>query len=119
MFGEMSVRDDSEGTVDDDSSRMDTFQRLKIASQRHPEPQRPERMPNRQCENLEAPPRSLPNLMEDSLLQLSPRISIPRKQMSVVKSKQHSKEMDKAQDGRTNVSKISKCAVKDCLVVFP
>ncbi|KAM9466157.1 mis18-binding protein 1 isoform 2-T2 [Clarias gariepinus] len=106
VFGEMSVRDDSEGTVDDDSSRMDTFQRLEIASQRHPEPQRPERMPNRQCENLEAPPRPLPNLMEDSLLQLSPRISIPRKQMSVVKSKQHSKEMDKAQDGRTNVTGI-------------
>ncbi|KAF5892251.1 mis18-binding protein 1 isoform X1, partial [Clarias magur] len=106
VFGEMSARDDSECTVNDDNSRVDTFQRLEIASKSHPEPQRPEKMPNGQCENLEAPPRTLPNLMEDSLLQLSPRISIPRKQMSVVKTKQQTKEMDKAQDGMTNVTGI-------------
>ncbi|XP_053093615.1 mis18-binding protein 1 isoform X2 [Pangasianodon hypophthalmus] len=106
VFGEMSVRDDSEGVADDDSNRVDTLQRLDITAQSQLETQRPEKMSNRQCEPLEAPPRTLPNLMEDSLLQLSPRISIPRKQMAAVKSKQQTKETDKALDVRTNVNEI-------------
>ncbi|XP_027029461.2 mis18-binding protein 1 isoform X5 [Tachysurus fulvidraco] len=54
----------------------------------------------------EAAPRSVPNPMEDSLLQQSPRISIPRKQMSAVKSKHQIKEIDKALDGKTSVNLI-------------
>lgn len=104
MFGEMSVRDDSESTVDDDSNRVDTLQRLDITAQSQPEPQRPEKMSNRQCKLFEVPPQTLPNLMEDSLLQLSPRISIPRKQMAAVNSKQQTKEIGEILDGRTNVN---------------
>ncbi|MCJ8737087.1 hypothetical protein PDJAM_G00019800 [Pangasius djambal] len=106
VFGEMSVRDDSERIADDDSNRVDTFQRLDIPAQSQLEPQSPEKMSNKQCEPLEAAPRTLSNLMEDSLLQLSPRISIPRKQMAAVKSKQQTKETDKALDVRTNVNEI-------------
>lgn len=105
MFGEMSVRDDSVCAVDDDSNRVDTLQRLGIAVQSQPDPQRSEKMSKRQCEHLEATPQTL--LMEDSLLQLSPRISIPRKQMAADKSKQQTKEIDKDLDGRKNVSKNS------------
>lgn len=100
----MSVRDDSEGAVNDDSNSVDTLRLLDIAVQRQTKPRRPENMSNRQCEHLEAKPHTLPNLMEDSLLQLSPRISIPRKQMAAVRSKQQTKEMDKALDEKTNVS---------------
>ncbi|XP_060789886.1 mis18-binding protein 1 isoform X2 [Neoarius graeffei] len=106
VFGEKSVRDDSESTVDDDSNRVDTVQRLDITAQSQPEPQRPEKTSNRQRKLLDAPPQTFPNLMEDSLLQLSPRVSIPRKQMAAVNSKQQTKEMEKAPDGRTNVNGI-------------
>lgn len=105
VYGEMNIRDDSESAVGDDSNRADAFQRLVITAQSQLEPQRPEKMSNRQCESLEAQPQTLLNMMEDSLLQLSPRISIPRKQMAAAKSKQHTKEIDKALDGRTKVSK--------------
>lgn len=98
VFGEMSVNDESEGAVDDYHNRVDTLQRLDIATRSQPDPQKPEKMSNRQSEHLDAPPRTHPNLMEDSLLQLSPRISIPRKQMAAVKSKQQTKEIDQALD---------------------
>ncbi|XP_058255463.1 mis18-binding protein 1 isoform X2 [Hemibagrus wyckioides] len=102
VFGEMSVRDDSEGAADGDSNRENTLQWLDSVAQSQPVPQRPEKISNRQSVCLEAPPQTLPNLMEDSLLQQSPRISIPRKQMS----KQQTKEIDKALDGKTSVNGI-------------
>ncbi|XP_060736266.1 mis18-binding protein 1 isoform X4 [Tachysurus vachellii] len=106
VFGEMSVRDDLEGAVYDDSNRENTLQGLDNAAQSQPVPQRPEKMSNRQSVCLEAAPHSVPNPMEDSLLQQSPRISIPRKQISAVKSKQQIKEIDKALDGKTGVNMI-------------
>lgn len=105
VFGEMSVRDDSAGEVDDNSNRVDTLQRLNISAQSQPQPQKSKKMSKRLCESLEAPPQTLPNFLEDSLLQLSPRICIPRKQMEVVKSKLQTKDIFEARDGRTNVSK--------------
>lgn len=104
VFGEMSVRDDSEGAADDDSNRENSLQCSDSVPQSQPVPQRPEKISNRQSVCLEAPSQSLPNLMEDSLLQQSPRISIPRKQMS----KEQTKEIDKALDGKTSVSNESK-----------
>ncbi|KAK3563081.1 hypothetical protein QTP86_016325 [Hemibagrus guttatus] len=102
VFGEMSVRDDSEGAVNDDGNRENTLQWLDRVVQSQPVPQRPQKISNRQSVCLEAPPQTLPNLMEDSLLQQSPRISIPRKQMS----KQQTKEIDKALEGKTSVNGI-------------
>lgn len=106
VFGEMSVRDDSGCAGVDDSNKLDTLQRLGIAAHSQPEPQRSQKTPKRQCEQLEPLTQSHPNFMEDSLLQISPQISIPRKQMLEVKSKQHTKEIDKAFDGKTYVSKV-------------
>lgn len=113
VFGEMSVRDDS-GAVDDDSNRVDTLQRLGFAAQSQPEPQK---TPKRQCEQLETLPQTHPNLMEDSLLQLSPHISIPRKQTLEVKSKQRTKESDKGFDGQT-VSKDFEPQLFICLIIY-
>lgn len=44
------------------------------------------------------------NLVDDPLLQLSPRVLIPRKKVSVFQSKQQARQADVALDEETNVS---------------
>ncbi|XP_017540223.1 mis18-binding protein 1 [Pygocentrus nattereri] len=100
VFSDMSLKDDLEdeaevdesGTVNDGCTQV-----LCHASQT--EPQRPKHAAGIQGG---PPPQAFHRVMDDSLLQLSPRILIPRKQAAVLKSKQQNKteEMDKGQDAR-------------------
>lgn len=50
------------------------------------------------------PPQASHNLLEDPLLQLSPRVLIPRKQVSVFQSKQQARQAAMMLDEGTNVS---------------
>jgi len=61
-----------------------------------------------ECTELPGPPQPSHNLLEDPLLQLSPRVFIPRKQVSVFQSKQ-SRQATIALDEGTNVSKGNYC----------
>ncbi|TSW08332.1 Mis18-binding protein 1 [Bagarius yarrelli] len=105
VFGEMSVQDDAENTVDNES-REDMLQGLGSAPRSQPLPQQPGKMSNRQSDCLEAPLQTHPNLMEDSLLQQSPRISIPRKKITAAMSKQQNNKTDKALEGKTNMNEV-------------
>ncbi|XP_046711066.1 mis18-binding protein 1 isoform X1 [Silurus meridionalis] len=102
VFGENILKNDLEGAVED-SNRVDIVQWSDITDQSQTGSERPDKRSNSLCKHLETPP---PPLMEDSLLQLSPRISIPKKQKTSVKSKQQTKEKDKALGGRMNVTEI-------------
>ncbi|KAL7861741.1 hypothetical protein SRHO_G00131820 [Serrasalmus rhombeus] len=102
IFGDTSLEDDLEDETEEKESGTVDVQVLCHASQT--EPQRPKHAAGIQGGR---PPQALPRVMDDSLLQLSPRILIPRKQAAVLKSKQQNKteEMDKGQDARnTEVS---------------
>ncbi|KAI4902187.1 hypothetical protein NFI96_029555 [Prochilodus magdalenae] len=96
VFGEMSLKDNLEseteveerGTVDDGHNSLTESPSLeRVESIRGGPP----------------PPQALTNLMDDPLLQLSPRILIPRKEATVFKSKQQNETEE--MDARTSVVK--------------
>ncbi|XDV43311.1 hypothetical protein PO909_011812 [Leuciscus waleckii] len=58
------------------------------------------------AEVVPGPPQPSHNLLEDPLLQLSPRVLIPRKQVSVFQSKQQARQAAIALDEGTNVRGI-------------
>ncbi|XP_062863233.1 mis18-binding protein 1 isoform X2 [Trichomycterus rosablanca] len=107
VFVERSIRQDSEEdeeAEEEESSKKDAPCSLRSAAHSHSE--RQESRAGRHGERLEAPIQALPNLMEDSLLQLSPRISIPRKQKTRAKSTQQTQEPDETQEELTNMEGI-------------
>ncbi|XP_026142077.1 mis18-binding protein 1 [Carassius auratus] len=57
-------------------------------------------------EGVPGPPEPPHNLLEDPLLQLSPRVLIPQKKLSVFQSKQQARQADVALDEETNVRGI-------------
>ncbi|XP_035388835.1 mis18-binding protein 1 isoform X2 [Electrophorus electricus] len=103
VFGDMSRKDYFEGGADEEPCGVDVS--LGVPAHSQAVQQRPEHAANNHQEALEQPLQAL-RVLEDSLLQLSPRISIPQKQIAVFKSKQQTKEMDEAQNGRTRVNGI-------------
>ncbi|XP_036449829.1 mis18-binding protein 1 isoform X2 [Colossoma macropomum] len=103
VFGDMSFKDDLEDeTEEDESDTVDDGCAQVLCHTSQTEPQRPEHAAGIQGG---PPPQALPSVMEDSLLQLSPRILIPRKQATVFKSKQQNETegMDKGQEARNSV----------------
>ncbi|XP_016354000.1 mis18-binding protein 1 [Sinocyclocheilus anshuiensis] len=90
VFGErsISVEKENEGNLQIDTSS------------------RPESDPFGQSECSEVVPGLPHNLLEDPLLQLSPRLLIPRKKVSVFQSKQQARQADVALYEETNVRGI-------------
>ncbi|KAL7873520.1 hypothetical protein AOLI_G00125910 [Acnodon oligacanthus] len=101
VFGDMSLKDDleDETEVDESGTVIDgCTQVLCHTSQTEPQS-------TKHADGIQhgPPPQALPSVMEDSFLQLSPRILIPRKQAAVLNSKQQNEIDDKGQDARNTV----------------
>lgn len=101
VFAEKSIRKDTD--EDEEAEESDAPRRLCAAARGQSVSQRLTNLTGRHVEGLQAPVQAIPNLMEDSLLQRSPRITIPQKQKSRVKSTHKVKELDESQE-ETDVS---------------
>ncbi|XP_072545929.1 mis18-binding protein 1 [Salminus brasiliensis] len=107
VFGDASIRDDLEDGIEEkENCTVDVTHTVTANSQAVP--QRPEHTAGRPGGPLEPPPQGFPNVLDDSLLQHSPRISIPRKQAAVFKSKPQNRmeEMEEVPDARASVKGI-------------
>ncbi|XP_076835153.1 mis18-binding protein 1 isoform X2 [Brachyhypopomus gauderio] len=118
LFDVMSSSDALEGGTDEESCR---DVNLGVAAHSQTVKRRPQHTANNHQDGLDQPLKA-PHVLDDSLLQLSPRISIPQKQIAIFKSKQQTKEMDDFQHRTTNVNEIHlkdwllKLHVKDLVV---
>ncbi|KAL6478106.1 hypothetical protein MHYP_G00139410 [Metynnis hypsauchen] len=102
VFGDMSLKDDLEDETEvDESGTVNDGCTQVLCHTSQTEPQRP-----RHATGIQGgpPPQAVPRVMDDPLLQLSPRILIPRKQAAILKSKENkTEEMDKGQDAGNTV----------------
>ncbi|XP_049319497.1 mis18-binding protein 1 [Astyanax mexicanus] len=106
VFGDASIRDYSDGAEEMEDCTVEKSHAIPANNQAVQ--QRPERISRSPGGPLEPPIQGFPNVLDDPLLQHSPRISIPRKQAAAFRSnpQNRTEEEDETQNAKASVKGI-------------